>query len=67
MKGLADELQSVRSLSLCSMGALFTDGKSVNVDKGKCSRCQKCIKIHMLSGGCIIRNYSPKRASLLVA
>jgi len=51
--------------SLCRAGALHVDGESICVDRAKCNRCQKCIKTHILRGACIIRNYSPSRASLV--
>ena len=53
--------------SLCRTGALQVDGESVYVDFTKCNRCQRCIKTQPLRGACVIRNYSPKIATLVKA
>lgn len=53
--------------SLCAAGALKVDKESVYVDFAKCSKCQNCLSTRPLRGACIIRNYSPKVASLLKA
>jgi len=52
--------------SLCSVGALKVDGESIYVDFTKCTKCQRCIKTQPLRGGCVIRNYSPKIASMVM-
>ena len=51
--------------SLCNTGALQVDEESVYVDFTKCNKCQRCIKTQPLRGACVIRNYSPKIASLV--
>jgi len=55
--------------SLCRTGGLKVDKVSVYVDFAKCSRCQDCLKASRrgLRGACVIRNYSPKIASLVKA
>jgi phosphoadenosine phosphosulfate reductase len=52
-------------LLLCPNKALKLDYNTLFVDESRCSKCGKCISSHILKGGCIIRNYSPKRASLV--
>jgi phosphoadenosine phosphosulfate reductase len=53
--------------SLCRTGALQVDEESVYVDFTKCNRCQRCITTQPLRGACVIRNYSPKIATLVKA
>ena len=53
--------------SLCGTGALKVDKESVYIDFAKCTKCQNCLRTHPLRGACIIRNYSPKVASLVKA
>jgi phosphoadenosine phosphosulfate reductase len=55
--------------SLCKAGALAVDHGSLSVNFAKCSRCQDCLNAscRALRGACIIRNYSPKVASLVKA
>lgn len=50
---------------LCQNNALFLDNSILYVDANKCVSCLNCLKTNKLKGGCIIRNYSPKRASLI--
>ena len=52
---------------LCKTGALRVDKESIYVDFTKCNRCQMCIKTQPFRGACVIRNYSPKIASLVDA
>jgi len=51
--------------SRCPQGALHVDNESIYIDRDKCTRCQECLKTHVFKGSCIIRNYSPKRSSLI--
>lgn len=51
--------------SLCRVGALQVDKESIYVDLTMCNRCQRCLKTKPLRGACVIRNYSPTRASLV--
>jgi ferredoxin len=55
--------------SLCGTGGLKVDKESVYVDFSKCNKCQNCLRAsaRALRGACIIRNYSPKVASLVKA
>lgn len=53
--------------SLCKTGALHVDKESVYVDFAKCNGCQRCIKTQPFRGACVMRNYSPKIASLVKA
>jgi phosphoadenosine phosphosulfate reductase len=53
--------------SLCRVGALKVDEESIYVDFTKCTKCQRCIKTQPFRGACVIRNYSPKIASLVKA
>lgn len=54
-------------LSLCKFDALHIENGSVCVDPSKCTHCKKCITStdKLLRGGCIVRNYSIKKATLL--
>jgi phosphoadenosine phosphosulfate reductase len=52
-------------LFLCKTGALQIDKESIYVDRSKCTKCHECIKTHVLRGGCIIRNYSPRRTAII--
>ncbi|MCJ7423120.1 phosphoadenosine phosphosulfate reductase family protein [Candidatus Bathyarchaeota archaeon] len=51
--------------SLCRTGGLKVDQGSVYVDFARCNKCQDCLRTHPLRGACIIRNYSPKVATLV--
>jgi phosphoadenosine phosphosulfate reductase len=53
-------------LALCPENALFLDENTkLSVDSNKCTSCLDCLKTNKLKGGCIIRNFSRKRASLV--
>jgi phosphoadenosine phosphosulfate reductase len=52
-------------LSLCTKGALKMDAESIYIDPDKCDGCQNCLRSSKLKCGCIIRNVSPKRASMI--
>ena len=54
-------------LTLCKVGALNVDDKSVYIDTRKCIKCQDCIKSSssFMRGACIVRNYSPRRRALI--
>ncbi len=52
-------------VSLCPTGALGLDEESLFVEKEKCNHCYRCLHTKILRGACIVRNYSPKRASYL--
>lgn len=56
-------------ISLCKKGALMVDKESIFVDFNKCDKCRDCLRAsrNYLRGACIIRNYSPKVASLVKA
>jgi len=49
----------------CPKNALRLELSELVVDKEKCNNCERCISSSILKGGCIIRNYSPKRAALV--
>ena len=49
----------------CPKNALRLEESELVVDKEKCNNCERCISSTILRGGCIIRNYSPKRAALV--
>lgn len=52
-------------IAICPQGALYLDGESIHVDNEECNHCCRCLHTKILRGGCIIRNYSPKRASFI--
>lgn len=54
-------------ISMCSVGALHVDEESVYADFTRCNKCQRCVKTQPFRGACIIRNYSPRIASLVKA
>jgi phosphoadenosine phosphosulfate reductase len=49
----------------CPKHALRLELNELVVDELKCNQCKKCITSNILRAGCIIRNYSPKRAALV--
>ncbi len=52
-------------LLICPNNALELESNTLRVDTEKCTKCGNCINSNILKGGCIIRNYSPMRASLV--
>jgi len=49
----------------CPANALRVDSNILSVDESKCVKCSNCLSSVILKGGCIIRNYSPRRTSLI--
>lgn len=52
-------------LAICPKSALYFDEESLCVDNEECDHCYRCLHTRILRGGCIVRNYSPKRASFI--
>lgn len=52
-------------LFLCDNNALEVQRGFININKTKCKNCGKCLSSRPLRGGCIIRNYAPKKASYI--
>jgi phosphoadenosine phosphosulfate reductase len=52
-------------IAICPTGALYLDNETIHVDEEKCNHCYRCLNTKILRGGCIMRNYSPKRASFI--
>jgi len=50
-------------LFLCDNNALEIYKGSVHINKRKCNNCGKCLSTTPLRGGCILRNYAPRKAS----
>lgn len=51
--------------ALCKYNALYIKDSILNIDSSKCIHCGKCLTTNILRGGCIMRNYSERRAALL--